>query len=82
LIQGVTPLLCEAEKCHKSDLKAIGKRNNKLTATLQRIKDVVGPAGWIAYPQHQEPYLVKAGRLYGGAASASGSVRGHSPIAC
>src|SRR6516162_8166391 len=38
-----------------------------LAATLQRIKDAVGPAGWVADPHDQEPYLVEARRLYHGA---------------
>ena len=37
-----------------------------LAATLERIKEAVGPAGWIADPQDQEPYLVEARRLYRG----------------
>jgi FAD/FMN-containing dehydrogenase len=39
----------------------------ELAAALQRIKAAVGPAGWIADPQDQEPYLVEARRLYRGA---------------
>ena len=31
-----------------------------LAETLQRIKETVGPPGWIADPQDQEPYLVEA----------------------
>src|SRR5271167_4105593 len=38
----------------------------ELAATLQRIKDTVGPAGWVADPRDQEPYLVEARRLYHG----------------
>ena len=38
-----------------------------LAETLQRIKQAVGPAGWIADPQDLEPYLVEARRLYRGA---------------
>jgi FAD/FMN-containing dehydrogenase len=38
-----------------------------LAATLHRIKEAVGPAGWIADPQDREPYLVEARRLYRGA---------------
>ncbi|MGH7048239.1 MAG: FAD-binding oxidoreductase [Stellaceae bacterium] len=38
-----------------------------LALALQRIKDAVGPAGWIGDPQDQEPYLTEARRLYRGA---------------
>jgi hypothetical protein len=38
-----------------------------LTTTLRRTKGSVDPAGWIADPQDQEPYLVEARRLYRGA---------------
>ena len=38
-----------------------------LTTTLHRIKQAVGPAGWIADPRDQEPYLVEARGLYRGA---------------
>ncbi len=34
---------------------------------LDRIKQTVGPTGWIADPQDQEPYLVESRRLYRGA---------------
>jgi FAD/FMN-containing dehydrogenase len=36
-------------------------------AQLERIKNVVGPAGWIADPHDEEPYLTEARRLYRGA---------------
>ncbi|HJZ14670.1 MAG TPA: FAD-binding protein, partial [Stellaceae bacterium] len=36
-------------------------------ATLERIKAVVGPRGWLAEPAEQEPYLVEARRLWRGA---------------
>ena len=39
----------------------------ELEPVLQRIKEVVGPAGWIADPHNEEPYLVEARRLYRGA---------------
>ncbi|MGA8381160.1 MAG: FAD-binding oxidoreductase, partial [Stellaceae bacterium] len=38
-----------------------------LAATSERIKDAVGPQGWIAEPSDLEPYLVEARRLYRGA---------------
>ncbi|HEY3912604.1 MAG TPA: FAD-binding oxidoreductase, partial [Stellaceae bacterium] len=38
-----------------------------LPLTLERIKGVVGPAGWIADPHDEEPYLTEARRLYRGA---------------
>jgi D-lactate dehydrogenase (cytochrome) len=37
------------------------------TAALEQIKAVVGPAGWIADPHDEEPYLVEARGLYRGA---------------
>jgi FAD/FMN-containing dehydrogenase len=38
-----------------------------LAATLQRIREAVGSAGWIADPQDLEPYLIEARHLYRGA---------------
>src|SRR6201994_5134950 len=38
-----------------------------IETTLARIKQAVGPAGWIADPHDEEPYLVEARRLYRGA---------------
>ncbi len=38
-----------------------------LTTILQRIKEAVGPLGWIADPRDVEPYLTEARRLYRGA---------------
>ncbi|HEY3908395.1 MAG TPA: FAD-binding oxidoreductase [Stellaceae bacterium] len=38
-----------------------------VAATLERIKEAVGPRGWIANPHDAEPYLVEARRLYRGA---------------
>ena len=38
-----------------------------LASELQRIKDVVGPLGFIADPHDEEPYLTEARRLYRGA---------------
>src|SRR5690242_7369580 len=38
-----------------------------LETALQRIKEVVGPRGWIADPAEQEPYLTEARRLWRGA---------------
>ena len=39
----------------------------EIAATLERIKAVVGPHGWIADPHEVEPYLVEARGLYRGA---------------
>jgi FAD/FMN-containing dehydrogenase len=39
----------------------------EIAATLERIKRVVGPGGWIADPGETEPYLVEARGLYRGA---------------
>jgi FAD/FMN-containing dehydrogenase len=39
----------------------------KLGPVLKRIKEAVGPAGWIADSDDQEPYLLEARRLYRGA---------------
>ena len=39
----------------------------EIAATLERIKAVVGPRGWIADPREVEPYLVEARGLYRGA---------------
>jgi len=36
-------------------------------AALERIKEAVGPRGWIADPEEQEPYLAEARRLWHGA---------------
>lgn len=36
-------------------------------AAIERIKEIVGPSGWIADPHDEEPYLVEARRLYRGA---------------
>jgi FAD/FMN-containing dehydrogenase len=38
-----------------------------LETALERIKEAVGPRGWIADPAEQEPYLVEARRLWHGA---------------
>src|SRR5690242_17975418 len=38
-----------------------------LETALQRIKEVVGPRGWIADPAEQEPYLIEPRRLWRGA---------------
>ncbi|HEY1300457.1 MAG TPA: FAD-binding protein, partial [Stellaceae bacterium] len=37
-----------------------------LASALQRIKGAVGPAGWVADPADEEPYLAEARRLYRG----------------
>jgi FAD/FMN-containing dehydrogenase len=37
-----------------------------LATALEQIKQAVGPAGWIADPDDQEPYLVEARHLYRG----------------
>jgi FAD/FMN-containing dehydrogenase len=39
----------------------------EIEAALERIKEIVGPRGWIAEPGEQEPYLVEARRLWRGA---------------
>jgi D-lactate dehydrogenase (cytochrome) len=39
----------------------------EIDATIEQIKAVVGPRGWIADPDDQEPYLVEARGLYRGA---------------
>jgi FAD/FMN-containing dehydrogenase len=39
----------------------------EIEAALARIKEIVGPRGWIAEPSDIEPYLVEARRLYRGA---------------
>ncbi len=36
-------------------------------AAVERIKEIVGPRGWIADPRDEEPYLVEARGLYRGA---------------
>ena len=38
-----------------------------IETTLARIKQAVGPSGWIADPHDEEPYLVEARQLYRGA---------------
>src|SRR5437660_156672 len=45
---------------------AVQEQVMEIEAALERIKSVVGPPGWIADPGEQEPYLVKARRLYRG----------------
>ena len=39
----------------------------KIEAALERIKEAVGPRGWVSDPSEEEPYLVEARRLYRGA---------------
>ena len=39
----------------------------EIDTTIERIKGVVGPRGWIADPQEEEFYLVEARGLYRGA---------------
>jgi len=39
----------------------------EIAETIQRIKAVIGPRGWIADSRDQEPYLVEARGLYRGA---------------
>jgi FAD/FMN-containing dehydrogenase len=39
----------------------------KIEAAIERIKETVGPRGWVADPGEQEPYLVEARRLWRGA---------------
>ena len=39
----------------------------QIEAAFERIKEAVGPRGWIADPHDEEPYLVEARRLYRGA---------------
>ena len=39
----------------------------EIETVLERIKEAVGPAGWIADPHELEPFLVEARRLYRGA---------------
>ena len=46
---------------------AIGEGIMEIDAALEQIKAVVGPRGWVADPNDQEPYLVEARGLYRGA---------------
>ena len=39
----------------------------EIEAAVDRIKEAVGPRGWVADPGEEEPYLVEARRLYRGA---------------
>jgi FAD/FMN-containing dehydrogenase len=45
----------------------IGEGIMEIEAALEQIKAAVGPRGWIADPNDQEPYLVEARGLYRGA---------------
>jgi FAD/FMN-containing dehydrogenase len=47
-------------------LAVVEEQGMEIEATLERIKAVVGPRGWIAEPDALEPYLVEARRLYRG----------------
>jgi FAD/FMN-containing dehydrogenase len=39
----------------------------EIEAAVARIKEAVGPRGWVSEPAEEEPYLVEARRLYRGA---------------